>query len=623
MDVGKGITPSDGSKLSFFETGTSTPKDTFTTEAATTPNANPVIADSNGVFPDIFITGTYKVTLTDKNDVQSGFGEADPVEELAQVATTPTISGNDKRYGPFFTTVAAMIAPNPVSVDGVVVNLVPGMTIETQGRTAAGDGGDDQFFIKTAAAFGGTPDEQGASFTLDSGDIAVSLSETSHLLRFGADKTGVALADTAIDACIADAESRTGIYEAPEGNFLIASQHVFKESGTEIRAVTPGEEGTEAATTGTRYTVQALATPTSAFFFGRSGASGITDGINVLAFGAVIGNGLTKAFEFKRIRHSSFRNMLANDVTRAYDQIEVCFGNYWENFRAFDYDIGMRTDSQCEDSEYHSGLLRSGRSGSRGWLSNFSAHVHTLVNCDISNNEIDIACTNSNTRTEMILINCQLETGTVSGKIASIQIQSTDHKTSLKMIGGRISNTSGVNPSIATAINAVSGCETLDLQDVKIDDFTTTVAASSVTAIKTLRIHGVTENSTTAINASALLSGVVDIQGFSDGSFDKYSLRQNATLLDFDGSSGGSNTIDISEIVAGASYLLTICDTAVPNTFQTGVVMSKGGFTNGTFTKIAEATGSNTFTVSVAGNVITVTASVTTRDANATLMRLT
>jgi hypothetical protein len=142
-DVGKGLTPSDGAKLTFFITGTSTPKDTFTTEAATVPNSNPVIADSNGVFPDIFITGTYKVKLTDKNDVQAGFGEADPVSETVGVGD----SNNDLRYSPTFATVAAMTAGNPVAVDGIEVILVAGMRVRTQGRTTAGDGGDSPYLV--------------------------------------------------------------------------------------------------------------------------------------------------------------------------------------------------------------------------------------------------------------------------------------------------------------------------------------------------------------------------------------------------------------------------------------------------------------------------------------------
>ena len=68
-DVGSGIKPSSGAKLFFFEINGTTPKDTFSDQLSTpTPNTNPVIADSNGVFGDIYIGGDYKVTLKDEND---------------------------------------------------------------------------------------------------------------------------------------------------------------------------------------------------------------------------------------------------------------------------------------------------------------------------------------------------------------------------------------------------------------------------------------------------------------------------------------------------------------------------------------------------------------------------
>jgi len=70
-DVGSGIKPSSGAKLFFFETDGTTPKNTFSDQLSTpTANTNPVIANSNGVFGDIFITGEYKVTLQDKNGSQ-------------------------------------------------------------------------------------------------------------------------------------------------------------------------------------------------------------------------------------------------------------------------------------------------------------------------------------------------------------------------------------------------------------------------------------------------------------------------------------------------------------------------------------------------------------------------
>lgn len=78
-DVGSGIKPSSGALLYFFEDDGVTPKDTYTTKAATVANANPVTSDSYGVFPAIYIKADYLVTLKDKNNSQI-FGLA-PIEE--------------------------------------------------------------------------------------------------------------------------------------------------------------------------------------------------------------------------------------------------------------------------------------------------------------------------------------------------------------------------------------------------------------------------------------------------------------------------------------------------------------------------------------------------------------
>lgn len=138
FDAGSGIQPKDGAKLSFFESGTSTDKDTFSDSALSTLNANPVIADSNGVFPDIFLEGgSYKVTLTDKNDVQVGFGEADPVEGFSSGSQSSVI----------FTTKAAMTASKEISVGG---------SARTLGYTSVNDGGDG--FYNIVGAGTGTAD---------------------------------------------------------------------------------------------------------------------------------------------------------------------------------------------------------------------------------------------------------------------------------------------------------------------------------------------------------------------------------------------------------------------------------------------------------------------------------
>lgn len=79
--------PLGGGKLYFFETGTSTPLDTYSDQALTIPNTNPVVADQSGVFGPIFLQNqSYKVMLTDSNgDV---LWVEDPVSPY--VATSPS-----------------------------------------------------------------------------------------------------------------------------------------------------------------------------------------------------------------------------------------------------------------------------------------------------------------------------------------------------------------------------------------------------------------------------------------------------------------------------------------------------------------------------------------------------
>lgn len=71
-------TPYIGGQLFFFASGTSTPQNTYEDAALTTPNPNPVVANTAGLFPNIYLgASAYKVILQDSNDVQ--IWSADPV----------------------------------------------------------------------------------------------------------------------------------------------------------------------------------------------------------------------------------------------------------------------------------------------------------------------------------------------------------------------------------------------------------------------------------------------------------------------------------------------------------------------------------------------------------------
>ena len=69
--------PLIGGLLYFYESATSTDKDTFSDPELTIKNSNPVIIQSDGRTPDVFFSGSAKVVLKDSDDVQ--IWERDPV----------------------------------------------------------------------------------------------------------------------------------------------------------------------------------------------------------------------------------------------------------------------------------------------------------------------------------------------------------------------------------------------------------------------------------------------------------------------------------------------------------------------------------------------------------------
>lgn len=63
--------PLPGAKLYFYEAGTSTELDTYSDSALSVPNANPVVADSGGLFGAIYLSATsYKVVFKDASEVE-------------------------------------------------------------------------------------------------------------------------------------------------------------------------------------------------------------------------------------------------------------------------------------------------------------------------------------------------------------------------------------------------------------------------------------------------------------------------------------------------------------------------------------------------------------------------
>lgn len=61
-DIGRSL---PGAQLFTYEPGTTTDKFTFSDEAGTINNANPVVAAADGIFPDIYLDGSYRMILQD------------------------------------------------------------------------------------------------------------------------------------------------------------------------------------------------------------------------------------------------------------------------------------------------------------------------------------------------------------------------------------------------------------------------------------------------------------------------------------------------------------------------------------------------------------------------------
>lgn len=165
-DVGSGISPSDGARLFFFESGTSTDKDTFSNETLLATNANPVVANGNGVFPDIFLPdgGRYKVILETKVIGVSGVQEFESDPVVGGLSSNTSIS---KTFG----TVALMIAN---------IEINAGDYVQTLGEVTAGDGGNAQYFVEALA----TPDE-----VLDFTSTGVATLQLTRKDRIGTNKT--------------------------------------------------------------------------------------------------------------------------------------------------------------------------------------------------------------------------------------------------------------------------------------------------------------------------------------------------------------------------------------------------------------------------------------------------
>lgn len=171
-------TASPGYKLYFYQTGTTTPKDTYSDAALTTPNTNPVIADGNGYFGDIFLaTDTdYNVVYTD--DADATIWQADPVSPATTITATSILATDGTSLNPSY----SFVNDTDMGMFRVGTNK---LGHSTAGVTAMTIDENQRILIGTEDAYGTTA---GVSPNLqvngDTGDESAI-----GLIRFGNDST--------------------------------------------------------------------------------------------------------------------------------------------------------------------------------------------------------------------------------------------------------------------------------------------------------------------------------------------------------------------------------------------------------------------------------------------------
>lgn len=107
-------------QLFFYLTGTDTPLDTFSDVDLTVPNANPVVSDSSGHFPSIWLSQTqaYKVRFFTPNTTTTPSTPADPqgVQVWTRDPVGPAAGGNTAPVPGLLTEIKDIGCP--VTIDG-------------------------------------------------------------------------------------------------------------------------------------------------------------------------------------------------------------------------------------------------------------------------------------------------------------------------------------------------------------------------------------------------------------------------------------------------------------------------------------------------------------------------
>lgn len=196
-DVGSGILPSAGARLEFFRNKTTEDKDTFTAPDGLTSNSNPVVSDANGLFPDIFISGSYTVVLRDSGGVLKW--EADDVDSFRTIEEDFSTNIIKESITVSASQTVIVITARPIAVNVIVDTSV---LLESEGAytysTSTGI-----ITLETALTGNEEVEVQYGLITSISPPSSSTIADKGFVTYedFGVDLTGVISADAEIDAC--------------------------------------------------------------------------------------------------------------------------------------------------------------------------------------------------------------------------------------------------------------------------------------------------------------------------------------------------------------------------------------------------------------------------------------
>lgn len=221
------LTSLPGARLYFFSAGTTTPKVTYQDKQGAVEHTNPVIADSSGVFPQIFLDGLYRAELrSSANIVQPGW----PIDNVGQdSAIVP--------FGPWSEIVAYNIGEVVTGSNG---NWYQSIADENLGNNPTTSPADWEVIpIPVASSF--TSDAEYLLWTDDGDQISLNVDQAALVDSVSETLTGVdgdfSAIDITAESVTAPVIDNTSFVNFPEVKTSFRS--VSLSSNTAVHAVDP------------------------------------------------------------------------------------------------------------------------------------------------------------------------------------------------------------------------------------------------------------------------------------------------------------------------------------------------------------------------------------------------